>query len=208
MELTELLRNVVKAIDDAGVPEDLRLAAFERGFDVLARQAGVADPAHDDRGSGTGSGDSGSGDGGARQHHQEGGGGSPAPTERLAKVAKSLDIPADRIGDFFGEYEESLQLHVDPGDLGDRTSEQTRKVGLLLAAGRQLGGYDSERTPLESVRDECKRLRCYDADNFSTYVGDLTKYFSINGSGKSRTLLLKPGGNKAAKELVKELLGK
>lgn len=72
----------------------------------------------------------------------------------------------------YDEEAESVQVIPPPRMLGSTKSQQTRSV-VALVAGARHGGLGEDPVPGPTVRDECRRKRCYDENNFSGYVGQM-----------------------------------
>ena len=85
--------------------------------------------------------------------------------------------------------------------------ERSKSVGLLLAAGRQLGGWDDGPTSDAIVRAETDRLGVYDGGNYTKYMKDLGAWFNVNGAGKNATYKLKFQGREYLKTFAKSLAG-
>lgn len=184
---TNILKSALEAVEAAEIPSDLREAAFLQAIEML--RAGAADQ-------------SGKGD-----HNGGGGDGAPTESPRLKKVAVALGVPYDRIETLFVEHEDSLQVAADPAVLGSSTKERAKGVALLLAVGRQLGGWDDGATSDSYIRAEVDRLGVYDSTNYAKHVKELTAWFNVNGSGKSATYKLKFAGREHAKNWASSLVG-
>lgn len=190
MSVATTLRAAVAAVEEAQVPDDLRPIAFSKAVDLLA----------------------GNGPGGAPRLASAEGGPSGArratagaPSKGLEKIAVALGVPGNRIEMIYTEHGEVLQVVADPDDLGNTTKERAKVVALLLAAGRQLGGWDEGSTSDEYVRAEVDRLGVYDSTNYSKHVKELAAWFNINGSGKKASYKLKHSGRQHIKELAARL---
>jgi hypothetical protein len=191
MEPTEVLKAALQAVNDAGVPSDLREIAFTRAVDMFRGETAKT----------PGSGADG------MQSGNAGGGGSATDSNRLKKVADALGVPYERIEMLFVEHEDGLQVAADPGALGASTKERAKGVALLVAAGRQLGGWDEGPTSDLVVRAEVDRLGVYDGTNYAKHVKDLSAWFNVNGVGKSATYKLKFPGREHLKKVAKDLVG-
>jgi hypothetical protein len=189
MPTADVLRAAVQAVEEAEVPEDLRSVAFGKAVDLLAgtagRDAGVPAPA------GVGA--------------ETPSGGGAAPSTGLQKIADAFAVQADRIEMIYTEHGDALQVVADPDDLGSSTKERAKSVALLVAAGRQLGGWDESATSDELVRAEVNRLGVYDPTNYAKHVKELTAWFNVNGAGKKATYKLKHAGRQHVKEMAARL---
>lgn len=185
-----MLKAALQAVEDANIPTDLRAIAFTKAIDVLSgsddttvRSSGKAE----------------NGGGG-------GGGGGPATeSDRLKKIADALSVPQERIEMLFVEHDDELQVAADPARLGSSMKDRAKSVALLVAAGRQLGGWDDGPTGDSVIRAEVDRLGVYDNTNYSRHVKELNAWFNVNGTGRSTTYKLKFPGREYLKTFAKEL---
>lgn len=190
MEPTAVLKAALQAVTDAGIPSDLREIAFTRAVDMLRGETHEAP-----------------GSGGGTPLDNSGGGGSATNSDRLKKVADALGVPYERIEMLFVEHDDGLQVAADPGALGSNTKERAKGVALLLAAGRQLGGWDEGPTSDAHIRAEVDRLGVYDNTNYARHMKDVSSWLNVNGSGKSATYKLKFPGREHLKKVAKDLVG-
>jgi hypothetical protein len=188
METHEVLAAALAAVQQANIPEPLRSVAFSKAVDLIARPSGTAAP-------GTGSGQTGA---------QVGSGAAPE-SDRLKRIADSLGVPQDRIEMIYQEHEDALQVVADPDLLGSSTKERAKSVALLVAGGRQLGGWDEGPTGDGVIRTEVDRLGVYDGTNYSKHVRELSAWFNINGSARRASFRLKHAGRQNLKELASRL---
>lgn len=189
MAVADILRAAAEAVEQAKVPEDLRTIAFGKAVDLLSGVGDAPVPSTNTAALG-GSAPS---------------AGGAAPSQRLQRIADALDVQGDRIEIVYTEHGDALQLVADPADLGSSMKERAKNVALLLAGGRQLGGWDEGATLDEIVRGEVDRLGVYDSTNYSKHVKELSVWFNVNGSGKKATYKLKFTGRQQLKELVGRL---
>jgi hypothetical protein len=197
MEVREVLKEALEAVNWAEIPPELQEVAFTRAIDLLAGPAlGASQRAGTASGRGLDAG--GVGDEGDS---------SPTESDRLKKVADAIGVSRERIEMIYLEHEEELQIVVDPGLLGSNMKERSKSIGLLVAAGRQLGGWDEGATRDSVVRAEVDRLGVYDGGNYAKYMKDMNAWFNVNGSGKAATYKLKFQGREYLKTFAKPLAG-
>lgn len=194
MKLHEILAAALEAVELANIPEDLRETAFAKAVDIAAVMQGVTPqaapkpPAHDGGGGG-------------------GGGGGEMPAGNLGRLAAALDLDRNGIEQIYMEDGDELQLVVDPDALGKNTKERAGRAALLLAAGRQLGGYDEAATADAVIRKEVDRIHLFEPKHYaSTHMKALSPWLNINGSGKTATYRLKPAGRTEVKKVAKQLV--
>lgn len=189
MEPKDVLAKALAAVEEAGVPEDLRELAFAKALDLYAGTTSF--PAR-----------------GGQQRETPlppKPNGGPGTAEGLAKVAQSLNVPQEEIENYFSEDSEGELTFVgDPRPLGKDTSSQARAVSLLLGYARQVGGYDSQGTPRKILRAACDSLGIVDS-NYSKLFDKKKEWFTTSGSGQNVTVKVKPAGRTAAEEMMGEL---
>lgn len=193
MNVEEVLQKAIDAVNSANIPSELREVAFTRAIDLIVGEKPVASANNKDS-NGT----------------KNAGGGAdldPTDSDRLKKIADAVGVSRERIELIYLEHEEDLQVVVDPGQLGSTMKERSKSIGLLVAAGRQLGGWDENTTPDIVVRSEIDRLGVYDGGNYSKYMKDMSAWFNVNGSGRNATFKLKFQGREYLKTFAKGLVG-
>lgn len=99
---------------------------------------------------------------------------------------------------------DSIKVSVPGLKLGKTNADRARAVAQILVITRGFGFEESD-TPLEVIRDECDRLRLYDANNFSSQMKALVGYV-ITGTGASRRVRAKAAGIQAFPALVNSLV--
>jgi hypothetical protein len=172
-ELQERLKQAADAVQEAKVPEDLRVVAFEHALDALGVGAGAAAPAAatatlaardqeqqppPDQGTGA---------------QTRGASGRPAEG-MVERIATALSLDRDLVGRIYDEEDGQVRLIVKRTMLPEvgKKAASMRHVALLVVVGRQAAGRD-EYTPYGMIREECRELRVYDGPNFATEVGKL-----------------------------------
>lgn len=194
-DVSQILRHAHEAVVASGVPEPFQQIAFREAMRILAPSptsarsapgAGAAAP------------------GGESTSDQ------PAPNEWISeaelynRVANHTDASKEKL---------ELLVHLDEGvphisiagmKLGKSNAERTRTVAQVLAVVRGFG-LDEEATDLQVIRDECMRLKVYDAGNFSSYLSKLPG-FVISGSGANRKVRARGQGIQAFADLVNDLV--
>jgi hypothetical protein len=188
VDVEEVLKTALRAVQDAQIPDDLQAIAFTKAIDILSgAPEAVGRPAgREDAGSGRDD-------------------GPATESDHLKKLADALTVPHERIEMLYVEHDGDLQVAVDPGQLGNSTHKRAGAVGLLVAAGRQLGGWDEGPTSDAPIRAEIDRLGLYDNTNYSKHMKDLSAWFNINGAGRNATYKLKFPGRERLKAMAKDL---
>lgn len=174
---------IVSAVD---LPHEYREVAFSRTIDLLV---GDSEPSSS-----------------YGPHAQAVGSETPAPSWMAALEADTGRTRLELDELLFEDDDGDPLVGVNPTRLGDNAAERSRRVILLLAGTRQVGGIE-EGTRSNILRDECKRLGVYDSSNFGTTLNNLKDWFNITGTGGSKVARIKPGGRDAFRQLIGDLLG-
>lgn len=183
-ELTKKMMEAVKAVEAAGVPEDLRVAAFEKAFEaVMGVTATVAPKAE-------------------TPTPQASDGEGPS----LGGIATRLGLEEELVQEVFYLDGEALGLALAASRLNKSKAPATQQIALLVAAGRQAGGWE-EWTPIERIRDVVREYGRFDQANFASTVRRMGGVFSFRGKGRGvEVRVTRPGFERAA-GLVRELGG-
>lgn len=184
-EVMTKMREAVKVVEEAEVPDDLRATAFEKAFEALI---GVAQsPA------------------------------SPGPREPVASMAvpdsPSLAGIASRLGlepalaaEIYYVDADTLGLALAPSKFSPKKAAATQEIALLLAAGRQAGGWD-EWTQVGHIRTACRDYGRFDVANFATTIRRMADVFSFRGKGRQLEVRVTRPGFEQAANLARELSG-
>lgn len=192
--ITEVLRTAHDSVSAAGIPEALQSLALEKAIDMAARQHGFAPS---------------SSEGGLTP------GGPPtetpppagASTERsIARIAAGLGLSVETVDEVYHLDGETLSLSVATGKLPTTRQAAVKEIALLIAGGRQAGGWDPEWTPAEEIRPVADAYGKLDR-NFATALTDMEDEFSFSGSGSARKVKLKRKGKENLVALVRRLAG-
>jgi hypothetical protein len=179
------LRDALTAVQDAGVPDELRHTALALAYLDLKANRG-RDPE----------------DANAAAGSQSGGGAGPA-NRLAAKLGVARDT-VDRVYDF---DDDGPHLVVSRRALSSSKAAAMRQVGQLVVAARQ-GAAIEAWTQIGVIRDECESRGVLDATNFATEVRKLDGHgIRIRGKGSDRELKMNQAGYEAAHELVASLVG-
>lgn len=187
MEMTSTLKEVLKALDDAEVPAELRVVAFERVFDALMGGARPTQPAEPRQSQPVVTRDSGG--------------------EGLDAVAARLQVGRDVVDGAYYLDGDNLEIVVPPGRFDNQKSRATEQIAILVAAGRQALGLDDDWTSVDPIREQCEHFKRYDSSNFAATIKGMDKVFTVRGAGRDRKVrMTAPAWQKAA-ELLKQLAG-
>jgi hypothetical protein len=185
--VTRVMKETVKAVEDADVPDDLRAAAFEKAFDVLVgRTAAEAKPSAEVTPP-------------IRRGGPEGG---PA----LGGIASRMSLDAELVNEVFYVDGESFGLALASSRFERSKAPATQQIALLVAAGRQAGGWD-EWTRTSEIRDVVREYGRFDPANFATTVRRMADVFSFRGKGRELEVRVTRPGFERAGDLIRELGG-
>jgi hypothetical protein len=202
MEVSEVLKKAWSAVEDAGLPDEVRPIGFREAVRLIAP---VSDAPVKSRGPA-----------GAERHQTRAGAGSASDSAGDdAGIVASEDEIYDRVVAHTGADRGRLEqlVHLDDGvlrvslpglRLGANNAERTRAVAQLLTITRGFGLEENE-TSVEIVRAECVRLKVYDSANFSSHISKLNGYV-VGGSGQNRRLRAKSPGVQGFAALVESLI--
>jgi hypothetical protein len=179
-----ILADAVADVEKAGVPDDLREAAFNAA--VALRTAGstgsAAAPAAAAAVAGRG--------------HEDWHG----------RVASALGVPTADVDEAFDLDDNRLRLTIAPSRLPRQRATAMKDVALLISAARQAAGIDADGwTSVDVIRDECRELGVLDANNFAAEI-QLRDVMSQRGRGRSRQLKITRRGYEQAGARLRELL--
>lgn len=189
METKDVLVEAVKAVEEAGVPTDLRSIAFEKAIELVARRGGLQSTPH-------------------QQSHPTGstGGsvaGSSAGESKLGTIARKLGMPQSVVEEVYAEDDNGgLEVIVGVGRLEASTAGATKQLALLSAGGRQLAGIE-DWTSAAEIRDVCVQFGKFDTNNFARMVKQMDDLFSFRGRGQQWQVRM----NRVGAERLKEMIG-
>lgn len=187
MELAEMYSKVLAAMRAAEVPEDLREAGFVTGLEIVARDTNERDVQA----------------GSSRvQPSQRNGVDNEDPVDR---IASRFGVDPEVVSEVFHDDDGQLGIGVAPSRLAKGAASGTKQIALLLAAGRQAGGYDDAYTPVSLIRERCRDFARLDSGNFSTTITEMKDEFTFKGKGQARMVHVTRPGWAKAKALILEL---
>jgi hypothetical protein len=188
-QLVSALQDAVAAVEAAGVPEDLRPAAFSKVFEHIA-----------------GGGPSASQGRGAR------GGAEAGDIERgdaVGRIATRLGLEAEVVSRVFDVDDEGVHLTVPRSALDDSKRTAMREVARLISAARQAAGVDDEYTPLATIREACDDRGVLNSPNFAAAMqaldGDGMRF---RGASGSREVKVNTAGYEKAADIVRRIAGR
>jgi len=186
--VTDALRSAHEAVDAAGVPQDLRVAAFEKAATALLSPAGPPGPGTEP--GGMGAPDPGTG---------------ADPDSAVGRAAQKLHVEEEQLSRVLDFDEDGVHVLLRRSRFSSKKSEAIQQVALLVVAGRQAGGLDPEGwTHQGQVRDATEALGVDDRKNFALHLKRLDGV-RTRGSGRTGELKMNAVGFEAAGELLRRL---
>jgi hypothetical protein len=203
VDVKQVLKRAIDAVNDAGIPDELKPVALEKAIDLYAG-AGT-NLGGGGGGSGGGGGTSG-GDGGGGG----GGGGASAVSDDLTaiqKIAAKLKVDPETVGEVFDHDGDGLRIVLGASKFDAARRAGTKQIALLFAAGRQ-GMGAQEWTPVKDVREVVRDYNRFDSANFATTISQMDDVFLFKGNNAhSREVKVNRQGYEEAAALIKELTG-
>lgn len=194
VEVKDILADALKAVTEAGIPDDLREVAFAKAVDLVGGNGGPRTPQP---------GSEHAAPAGERTTRR---GGAAGDESLLGRMASKLGVDRDAVEAVFAETDGDIEIVVNHGKLAKGKFPAAQELALLLAAGRQAAELE-ERTSLEDIRAVCEDFKKLDQHNFNKAMNQMADEFTVQGKGKERGLrVTRPGWTKAA-ELVERLGG-
>lgn len=195
--LADALKEALAAVEEAGIPDELREVAFAAALEHLLPRGAAG--LH------------------TEQQQQPDGAPPPAPAERaqvrgddpIAKIARRLQIDATEAGRVFDVDEEGVHVIVQRARLADSRLGATQQIAQLVAAARQAAGLDEGWTSVDTVRKAVEQKGVLDAPNFARALNALDgQGLRLRGQRGNRELKMHDTGFEAAGELVRDLAGR
>jgi hypothetical protein len=210
MAVSDMIAEAWKAVKDAGVPEALHEVAFKEAMAVLTAGSSrtTAKPAP--------AGAAGSGSTTPRPKAKPRVKREPVDTEVLGTVLPDDDL-FDKFSTETGIPRQELEevFYFDGGkpilngparQLGSNLAAQARTVAIAITAAYHYA-LDVRDVPASKIADECKRLKCWDTDNFSSYMAKEKAVNFIGPRGKKVFRIKQPDTVEALKLTVNLIRG-
>jgi hypothetical protein len=187
----EVLVAALEDVEATSVPEDLRVTAFSKVFDLHSNGAA---PQMSNSGAG---------------HSARPGGAAAAldTGDPLDAIGTRLQIARETVAEVFDIRDGKVQLIIPPGKLSSKVATATKEIALLVAGGGQAAGVE-EWTSMDSIREVCSDFKKLDQGNFAKTVRSMEDLFNFRKESERKTSvkLARPGWE-ALPELVRRLGG-
>lgn len=183
-KIDEILREAATAVEDSGVPEDLREVAFAKAVDLISgasmkTEAGLL----------------------SEQRN------SSCGDDILEMISRKFEADIGLIEEAYEVEDGVPQLTVARSKLASSKMAATKQVALLLAAARQAAGVE-DWTEFDKIRESVEMYGKYNSPNFARTIAELEDEFSFSGKGQSKRVKVRRDGFKSAGSLIGQLLGK
>ncbi|MDQ4125686.1 MAG: hypothetical protein M3134_08815 [Actinomycetota bacterium] len=192
--LAQLYRRVLDALDQAEVPRELREVGFASGLNLVASE--VPRPTTPEQG----------GASIARESVVANSVRTETEFDALERIAGRLGLDVEEVGEIFHDDEGNLGIGVAPARLRRGQAAATKQIALLLAAGRQAGGYDDAYTRVSLIREMCRDFGRLDSSNFSSTITEMSEEFTFKGRGQDRQVHVTRPGWVKARDLITSLV--
>lgn len=171
----EVLTETLDDLREAEVPDDLRVIAFSKVFDLRVGNITPSIP------------------GGAAEATPE----SQIPTgadEPLGAIAERIGATRDLVAEVFDVRDGQVELIFAAGKLPAGVAAATKEIALLLAGGRQAAHID-EWTSTDLIRAMCGEFKRLDAGNFAKTIKTMEDVFNFRRESERKTSvkLARPG---------------
>jgi hypothetical protein len=128
----------------------------------------------------------------------------PTDGPSLAAIAKRLGLDPELVGEIYYIDGDRLGLAVASSKLDGKKAASTQQIALLVAAGRQAGGWE-EWTDVSLVREAARDYSRFDQANFASTIKRMGDVFSFRGRARALELRLTRPGYEQAANLVRKL---
>lgn len=191
MEIEDALQKAQEIVQNAAIDETFRPIAFGKALDELLRVEAV---------------------GSSQQGTSLGKETAPYGQEQaigagLDGIAKKLGLEVAQVAEIYFDSDGDLGIGVPSSRLAQGKKAGARQLALLVAAGRQAGGFDeSGWTQSEVIRNVCDHYGKFDSNNFAFTITKMDNVFHIRGKGLNREVRLKQPGFEQAAALIRDLV--
>lgn len=190
----EVLVATLEDVKQTETPDDLRVIAFSKLFDLHSGSGALGSPPL------IGSGATGGNRGAATNT-------PPPPEDLITAIAARAGTDRDTVAEVFDERNGELELIIGAGKLPAQVAAGTKEIALLVVGGRQAAGVE-EWTALDVVREVCADFKKLDSGNFSKTIRSMTDEFNVRKESDRKTVVRvsRPGWD-AFSALIKRLAG-
>lgn len=193
MNIAEVLKTALDAVESSGVPEDLRSIAFTKAIELSAnlhRPASSGPPVSQVV---------------AVESFLAADSSSTGP---LVKIGQQLKVPAEKVDRIFDEHEGQLMFTGPIAKLGETRKERVTNLTLLLLAGMKWTGLDGGNpVPDSLVRSHVDSAGLLDISNYTKTTAGLKPFVTVTGSGRTALYKIKYDGVVEAERLGRSLIG-
>ena|SRR5438094_7099935 len=189
MNLTEVLVEALRAVDEAQVPAELREIAFAKAIDLATRGQGAPHGA-----------------GVTTTITPPPGAAASTDGSPLQRIAGKLKVDVEAVGHVYNiDPDGQLELVISQNRLPSGYGPAMKDIALLVAAGRQAAGLDTDWTPTEAIREVCEHFNRLDSANFATHINRMDDVFLFRGSARKREVKMTVPGWESEAARVRQL---
>lgn len=191
--VTQVLKDALAAVTDAGIPPELQPTALEKAVDLLAGTPASTPVTHAKR---------------DESRVDRAGAAKEPGTSPLDKIAENLKLSREIVGDAY-HYDDQAGLQIGLGTtkFASAKSAGAKQLALLFAAGRQAAGID-EWTTVRDLRELAKDFGRFDSANYSAAIKEMHDVFMFAGtSSMDRKVKVNRRGKEAASALITDMTG-
>lgn len=191
MDVTNILKSALRAVDDAGIPGELKSLAFEKAVDLLSGGPVLVRRQEEPQRPPTLEGAPTAGD---------------VPDSLVGRIATKLKLDLGTVEEVYHVEGDDLKVVAHRSKLNSSKMQGTKELALIVVAGRIAAGLD-EQVLAEQIRTVADDYGRYDSANFARSIGEMDEDFRKSGTARRRSLSLRKAGWDHAAELVKRLGG-
>jgi hypothetical protein len=185
-DIVRVLREALAAVDEAGVPDELRAPAFAKAVDLVTAGSALG------------------GSPGSLPRAQAGG--QTPNGSRLSQISSKLGVDPELLENVYDAGDSELLLVMPRSKLPGQKGAAMRTLALICAAGRQAGGYDAEWTTSERIREVCRHFGVLDSANFAARLSEADDVFVVRGGPKDREFKVTRHGFEEAGKIAGRLI--
>ncbi len=172
--IEDILREAAAAVEAAGLPDDLRSAAFAKAVDLIAGAGGPSTP----QATSTAVAEPGR----TRDDHG-----------LLSMIAERFGIDAELVNEALAIEDGEPSLVVARTKLANTDQGAAKQIALLIAAARQAAGVE-DWTDASVIREAVTSYNRFDTNNFAKALNSLEDDFSFSGKGQARRVRVRRDG--------------
>jgi len=189
MDVSNILITANQAVEQANLPDDLRVIAFSKAIDIVSGTQAIAQNMSN-----------GTAVKRTSDRNQD------SENSALSRIARKLKIEEDVVREVFNEHDGEIEIIVPSAKFETGKKPATKQLALLVAASRQAAELE-EFTSVDVIREVAEEFRRYDQPNFARTLAEMENDFRFRGNMRNREVGLSRPGWESATKLVSSLAG-